>query len=44
MLAESIPHLPQLQSEIAVAIVCRGTQCLPPVTTPEELLRTLGSY
>jgi uncharacterized protein YyaL (SSP411 family) len=44
MLAESIPHLPQLQNGSAVAIVCRGTQCLPPVATAEELLASLGEY
>jgi uncharacterized protein YyaL (SSP411 family) len=44
MLAESIPHLPHLQTGDPVAIVCRGVQCLPPVSTPEELLSALGGY
>ena len=44
MLAESIPHLPQLQIGSPVAIVCRGLQCLPPVSTAEELLAALGDY
>jgi uncharacterized protein YyaL (SSP411 family) len=44
MLAESIPYLPQLQIGNEVAIVCRGTQCLPPVTNPEDLLAALGNY
>ncbi len=43
-LAETIPHLPQLQFGIPFAVVCRGTQCLPPVSTPDELLLALGSY
>jgi uncharacterized protein YyaL (SSP411 family) len=44
MLAESIPHLPQLQNGSPVAVVCRGVQCLPPVGSADELLATLGEY
>ena len=44
MLAESIPHLPQLQGGTPVAVVCRGVQCLPPVATAEDLLVALGEY
>ncbi len=45
-LAETLPHLPQLQpdpdSTDGFAVVCRGTTCLPPIPDPEELLRTLA--
>ena len=44
MLAESIPFLPQLQSGSPVAVVCRGVQCLPPVSTTDELSTALGEY
>ena len=44
MLAETVPHLPSLQFGLPFAVVCRGTECLPPVTTAEELLAALGSY
>ena len=44
VLAETIPHLPQLQFGLPFAVVCRGTQCLPPVSTPDELLAALGRY
>jgi hypothetical protein len=43
-LAESIPHLPLLQYGNPVAVVCRGSQCLPPVSTPEALLAALDNY
>jgi uncharacterized protein YyaL (SSP411 family) len=39
-LAETLPHLPSVSA--AVAIVCRGMTCQPPVTTPEELLAILS--
>jgi uncharacterized protein YyaL (SSP411 family) len=44
MLAETIPHMPQLQFRVPFAVVCRGAQCLPPVTSPDEVLAALGSY
>ncbi len=44
MLAETIPHFPQLQFGLPFAVVCRGAQCLPPVSTPDELLVSLGKY
>ena len=44
ILSETIPHLPRLQSGRPVAIVCRGTQCLPPAARAEELFTALGSY
>jgi uncharacterized protein YyaL (SSP411 family) len=43
-LAETIPHLPQLHTNTPIAVVCRGLQCLPPVSTPEDLLSALGEY
>jgi uncharacterized protein YyaL (SSP411 family) len=44
MLAESIPHLPMLQSRSPLAVVCRGAQCLPPVLNADALLTALGTY
>ena len=43
-LSETIPNLPQLHAGKAVAVICRGMQCLPPVHTAEELLGALGEY
>ncbi len=43
MLAETLTQLPRLQSGEARALVCRGTQCLPPVTNAEALLETLAT-
>jgi uncharacterized protein YyaL (SSP411 family) len=40
-LAETLPHLPT--SEAAVAIVCRGMTCQPPVTTAEQLRAVLST-
>ena len=42
VLAKTLPHLPQLAGSRSFAVVCRGTTCLPPVETAEELLRTLA--
>jgi uncharacterized protein YyaL (SSP411 family) len=44
MLAESIPHLPLLKSLSPVAVVCRGAQCMPPVSDADALLSALGTY
>jgi uncharacterized protein YyaL (SSP411 family) len=41
VLAETIPHLPQLEQECSFAVVCRGNACLPPVTDVEALLDAL---
>jgi uncharacterized protein YyaL (SSP411 family) len=41
LLAETLPHLNLEQS---VAVVCKGTACLPPVSGPEELLELLPGY
>jgi uncharacterized protein len=38
LLAETLPHL---QMDGSVAVVCKGTSCLPPVSGPEELLELL---
>ena len=40
-LAETLPNLPE--SEKALALVCAGTTCYPPVTEPEDLIRILNS-
>lgn len=40
-LAETLLHVPAPQGAEAWALVCRGRTCLPPVTSPEELLRAL---
>jgi hypothetical protein len=41
VLAETLPHLPG--GEGSVAVVCRGSACLPPVSTVEGLRAALGS-
>jgi uncharacterized protein YyaL (SSP411 family) len=38
VLAETLPHLPVDRS---VALVCRGTSCLPPTADPDHLLELL---
>jgi uncharacterized protein YyaL (SSP411 family) len=38
VLAETLPHLP---GERSVALVCRGTSCLPPTADPDKLLELL---
>jgi uncharacterized protein YyaL (SSP411 family) len=40
-LATTIPNVPGIRSEIATAIVCSGSSCLPPVTEGEQLQRVL---
>jgi uncharacterized protein len=40
-LAETLPHLPDLKAAYSFAVVCRGTSCLPPTTSPEQLLGLL---
>jgi uncharacterized protein YyaL (SSP411 family) len=42
-LAETIPHLPGVREGESCAAVCRGTECLPPVRTAEELRQALTS-
>ena len=41
VLAETIPHLPQLEQEGSFAVVCRGAACLPPVKDVEQLIAAL---
>lgn len=41
VLAETIPHLPQLHSRQPFAVLCSGTSCQPPVNDPSELKRQL---
>ena len=43
-LQETLPNLPQLASigSGAVAIVCRGTSCLPPATTADALIQQIN--
>jgi uncharacterized protein YyaL (SSP411 family) len=43
VLAETLPLLPDLYAGHSVAIVCKGTSCLPPVREPERLLELLQS-
>jgi uncharacterized protein len=42
VLAGTLPHLPDLGRK-AVALVCRGTSCLPPAGTGEELVEQINS-
>ena len=42
VLAETLPHLPDLGSEGAFAAVCKGTSCQPPTRDPEKLLEELN--
>jgi uncharacterized protein YyaL (SSP411 family) len=41
LLAETLPLLPDLKAAHSFAVVCRGTSCLPPTTSPEQLLTLL---
>ena len=41
-LAETLPHLPGLDSADAVAVVCSGNGCQPPVNTADALLAMLN--
>ncbi len=43
VLAETLPHLPQLQAGAGFAVVCRGTACLPPVQDVEGLMAALAN-
>jgi uncharacterized protein len=40
LLAETLPHL---NLDRSVAVVCKGTSCLPPVSVPHRLLEVLAS-
>jgi uncharacterized protein len=41
VLAETLPLLPGLNAGHSLAVVCKGTSCLPPVREPEQLLELL---
>jgi hypothetical protein len=45
LLAETLPQLPGLAqaSDKPVALVCRGTSCLPPAATPEALIEQINA-
>ena len=45
VLAETLPHLPGVDEAAAkpVALVCRGTTCLPPAGTAEELIEQINA-
>ncbi len=40
-LAETIPQLPAFKEEKAIAVVCSGFTCQPPISDPGELARNL---
>ncbi len=42
MLAETLPHLPELRSEGSFAVVCAGNSCLPAVRDVEGLVGALS--
>ena len=42
VLQATLTQLPQLQDKASFAVVCQGTQCLPPVRTVEELRAALA--
>ena len=42
VLAETLPHLPELRSGSAFAVVCKGASCLPPTSDLEKLLEQLN--
>jgi hypothetical protein len=41
-LAETLPHLPGIQTGKSCAVVCSGNTCLPPVMDIEQLLANLN--
>jgi uncharacterized protein YyaL (SSP411 family) len=41
LLAETLPHLPELHQARSFAVVCSGRSCQPAVFTPESLAQTL---
>ena len=45
VLQETLPHLPQVASLSAgaIAAVCRGTSCLPPAASAEELITQINA-
>src|SRR5271165_3689537 len=41
VLVETLPHLPNLSSEAAFAVVCKGASCQPPTSDADKLLEVL---
>ncbi|HEV2246201.1 MAG TPA: thioredoxin domain-containing protein, partial [Terriglobia bacterium] len=41
-LAETIPHLPELQGEKSFAVLCSGNACQPPIFQPADLQAALS--
>jgi uncharacterized protein YyaL (SSP411 family) len=41
-LAETIPHLPAIQQEKTIAVLCSGVSCQPPISDPAELQSSLA--
>jgi uncharacterized protein len=42
-LSETIPHAAQLEANASVALICSGFTCQPPITDPEQLVRTISA-
>ena len=42
LLAETLPHLPELRGEGSFAVVCAGTRCLPAVSDVDGLIAALS--
>lgn len=43
VLAETLPHLPELQSGRTFAVICKGASCLPPTNDGAQLLEELNA-
>ena len=43
VLAQTLPHLPQLRSEKSFAVICSGASCQPPVSEVAELERAVDA-
>ncbi|HEV2462742.1 MAG TPA: thioredoxin domain-containing protein [Acidobacteriaceae bacterium] len=43
VLAETLPHLPELRSGKAFAVLCKGASCLPPTNDGAKLLEDLNA-
>ena len=41
-LAETVPKLPAVKEGKSVAVVCSNFTCMPPISDPDELAKTLG--
>jgi len=41
-LAETLPHLPGLETDGSFAVVCSAHGCLPPVSTTVELIAAMN--